>query len=94
MTRSINKVWVVAGDGIEGFEDIAREKTLRIFGRFVGHKAVDERPGCWGSNDTAEGCVEEVRVVTDGLLEACHAIIGEYIEINAVAVLLTKLIKG
>ena len=84
----------VAGDGVEGFEDGAGEEAFGVFGGFVGHEAIDEGPGGWGGDDAAEGGVEEVGVVANGLVETSGALVGEDCEVDAVAVLLTEFVQG
>ena len=94
MSRGILEVRVVARDGVEGFQDIAREQTLRVLLGFVGHEAVDEGPGCRARDDAGEGGVEEVGVVVDGVLEAGVAVFGEAGAGDGVAVLLAELVEG
>lgn len=65
-----------------------------MLGGFVGHEAVDEGPGCWGGDDTAEGGVEEVWVFGDGSLEAGCAVVGEDVEVDGVTILLTDFVEG
>ena len=44
--------------------------------------------------NSAEGGIEEVGVIADGLLEAGYAVVGEDIEVDAVAILLAELVEG
>lgn len=67
----------VAGDGEEGFEDVLIEEAFRVFGRFVGHEAIDEGVGGGLHEDAGEGSVEEVGVVGNGLVEAGGAEVGQ-----------------
>jgi hypothetical protein len=69
----------VAGDGEKRFEHGLVEGAFGVFGGFVGHEAVDERVGGWLDEDAAEGAVEEVWVVADGLVEARRAEVGQHV---------------
>ena len=93
MAGRVLEVGVVASDGVERFEDVACEETFGVFGGFVSHESVNEGPSGGTSYNAAEGCVEEVGVIADGLLKAGSAIVGEYLKVDAVAVLLTKFIQ-
>ena len=65
-----------------------------MLGGLVAHEAVDEGPGGRGGDDAAEGRVEEVRVVGDGLVETCVAVLREDVEVDAVAVGLAEFVEG
>ena len=77
MARRVLEVGVVPSDGVEGFQDFACEAPFRVFGRLVGHESVNEGPSGGCSCNAAKWCVEEVRVVVDGLLETGSAVAGE-----------------
>lgn len=87
------EVGVVASNGVERFEDVACEETFGVFGGLISHESVDEGPSGGRCYNAAKGCVEEVRVVADGLLEAGSAVLGEYLKVDAVAVLLTEFVQ-
>lgn len=74
----------LAGNTVEGFEDVAGEVAFGIGGGFVGHEAVDECVCCGLHQYSREGSVEEVGVLVDGLLEALGSERGESGEIVAV----------
>ena len=93
MAWRVYEVGVVASDGVEGFEDVACEEAFGVFGGFVSHESVDEGPSGGRSYNAAKGCVEEVGVVADGVLKLGSAVVGEYLKVDAVAVLLTKFIQ-
>ena len=93
MAGRVLEVGVVTSDGVKRFQNVACEETFGIFRRLIRHESVNEGPSSGLSYDTTKWCVEEVRIVADGLLEAGLAILGEYLEINAVAVLLTEFIQ-
>ena len=93
MAGRVLEVGVVTGDGVERFQNVACEETFGIFGRLIRHESVNEGPSSGRSYNTTKWCIEEVRIVADGLLEAGSAVFGEYLKINAVAVLLTEFIQ-
>ena len=90
----ILEVGVVASDGVERFEDVACEEAFGVFGGFVSHESVDEGPSGGLSYNAAEGCVEKVGIVRDRFLKAGSAVVGEYLKVDAIAVLLTKFIQS
>lgn len=93
MAGCVLEIRVVAGNGIKRFENIACEETFGVLGRLVSHESVNESPSGRRNYDAGEGSVEEVWVVADGLLEAGSAVVGEYLEVDAVAVLLTEFVQ-
>ena len=80
-SRPGEAVSVVAGDGIEGFEDVLVQDTFGILGRVVGHEAVDEGEGSLGDGHAGDGTVVEVWVLCNGLGEALVAEGAEDIEV-------------
>ncbi len=94
MAGRVLEVGVVASDGVERFENVACKEAFGVFGGFVSHESVDEGPSGGLSCNTAEGCVEKVGIVGDRLLKAGSAVVGEYLKVDAIAVLLTKFIQS
>lgn len=74
----MNQVVIRPCECEEALEHFLGEHTFRVFGALIAHKTVDERVRCRLHDHTGEGCVEEVGVLFNALLESLDAEVGEH----------------